>query len=263
MNTKAAFGPRVLPKLPQKGTFNMALNTTDLLKFLIFTFTLTCPCLTLSVALRKIDTIHLPSMDKSGPDVLQKPPHAQDTPPTRASDTITRPTEPPPKIPQPAERSQPLEVPQKPHISDLPPKPQLSDLPPKPQLSDLPPKPQLSDLPPKPQLKDLPPKPQLSDLPSKPMMSPAAETTQRQTTQEETSPKPQLTEVQSSSQQEELSPRQASEDTNGAPAGAVEMPVPMPRKINTVVSERYFRECYIYIYSGPKKCTNIFFFLIS
>ncbi|XP_050987561.1 arf-GAP with SH3 domain, ANK repeat and PH domain-containing protein 1a isoform X2 [Labeo rohita] len=216
MNTKATFGPRVLPKLPQK------------------------------VALRKIDTVHLPSVDKSGPDVLQKPPQAQDTPPTRASDTITRPTEPPPKIPQPAERSQPVEVPQKPHISDLPPKPQLSDLPPKPQLSDLPPKPQLSDLPPKPQLKDLPPKPQLSDLPSKPMMSPAAETTQRQTTQEETSPKPQLTEVQSSSQQEELSPRQASEDTNGAPAGAVEMPVPMPRKINTVGKNKIKRVKTIY-----------------
>ncbi|KAK2900865.1 hypothetical protein Q8A67_008980 [Cirrhinus molitorella] len=216
MNTKATFGPRVLPKLPQK------------------------------VALRKIDTIHLPSVDKSGPDVLQKPPQAQDTPPTRISDTITRPTEPPPKIPQPAERSQPVEVPQKPHISDLPPKPQLSDLPPKPQLSDLPPKPQLSDLPPKPQLKDLPPKPQLSDLPSRPMMSPAAETTQRQTAQEETSPKPQFTEVQSSSQQEELSPRQASEDTNGAPAGAVEMPVPMPRKINTVGKNKIKRVKTIY-----------------
>ncbi|XP_059357693.1 arf-GAP with SH3 domain, ANK repeat and PH domain-containing protein 1a isoform X2 [Carassius carassius] len=216
MNTKAAFGPRVLPKLPQK------------------------------VALRKIDTIHLPSVDKSSPDVLQKPPQAQDTPPTRASDTITRPTEPPPKIPQPAERSQPVEVPQKPHISDLPPKPLLSDLPPKPQLSDLPPKPQLSDLPPKPQLKDLPPKPQLSDLPSKPTMSSAAETTQRQTAQEETSPKPQLTEVQSSSQQEELSPRQASEDTNGAPAGALEMPVPMPRKINTVGKNKVRRVKTIY-----------------
>ncbi|XP_026143427.1 arf-GAP with SH3 domain, ANK repeat and PH domain-containing protein 1-like isoform X4 [Carassius auratus] len=216
MNTKAAFGPRVLPKLPQK------------------------------VALRKIDTIHLSSMDKSGPDVLQKPSQAQDTPPTRASDTITRPTEPPPKIPQPAERSQPVEVPQKPHISDLPPKPQLSDLPPKPQLSDLPPKPQLSDLPPKPQLKDLPPKPQLSDLPSKPTVSSAAETTQRQTTQEETSPKPQRTEEQSSSQQEELSPRQASEDTNGAPAGTVEMPVPMPRKINTVGKNKVRRVKTIY-----------------
>uniref|UniRef100_A0A673L443 ArfGAP with SH3 domain, ankyrin repeat and PH domain 1a n=1 Tax=Sinocyclocheilus rhinocerous TaxID=307959 RepID=A0A673L443_9TELE len=212
MNTKATFGPRVLPKLPQKGTFHMTLTI----------------------------------MDKSGPDVLQKPPQAQDTPPTRASDTITRPTEPPPKIPQPAERSQPVEVPQKPHISDLPPKPQLSDLPPKPQLSDLPPKPQLSDLPPKPQLKDLPPKPQLSDLPSKPMMSSAAETTQRQTSQEETSPKPQLTELQSSSQQEQLSPRQASEDTNGAPAGAVEMPVPMPRKINTVGKNKVRRVKTIY-----------------
>lgn len=216
MNTKATFGPRVLPKLPQK------------------------------VALRKIDTIHLPSVDKSGPDVLQKPPQAQDAPPTRASDTITRPTEPPPKIPQVAERSQPVDVPQKPHISDLPPKPQLSDLPPKPQLSDLPPKPQLSDLPPKPQLKDLPPKPQISDLPSKPAVCSASEATQRQSTQEETSPKPQLTETQSFSQQEELSPRQASEDTNGAPAGALEMPVPMPRKINTVAKNKAKRVKTIY-----------------
>ncbi|XP_051984755.1 arf-GAP with SH3 domain, ANK repeat and PH domain-containing protein 1a isoform X2 [Xyrauchen texanus] len=218
MNAKATFGPRVLPKLPQK------------------------------VALRKIDTIHIPSMDKScqGPDVLLKPPQAQDTPPTRALDPITRPTEPPPKIPQPAEKSQPLEVPQKPPVSDLPPKPQLSDLPPKPQLSDLPPKPQLSDLPPKPQLKDLPPKPQLSDLPSKPSLSSASEPTERQPTQEETSPKPQLTELQSFSQQEELSPRQASEDTNGAPAGAMEMPVPMPRKINTVGKNKVKRVKTIY-----------------
>ncbi|XP_055057869.2 arf-GAP with SH3 domain, ANK repeat and PH domain-containing protein 1a isoform X2 [Misgurnus anguillicaudatus] len=218
MNTKATFGPRVLPKLPQK------------------------------VALRKIDTIHLPSVDKTspGPDVLPKTPQAQDAPPIRASDSITRPTEPPPKIPQAAERSLPLEVPQKPHVSDLPPKPQLSDLPPKPQLSDLPPKPQLSDLPPKPQLKDLPPKPQLSDLPAKPAVSSAAEPAQRQLTQEETSPKPQLTEVQSSSQQEELSPRQASEDTNGTPAGAVEMPVPMPRKINIVGKNKIKRVKTIY-----------------
>ncbi|XP_051990285.1 arf-GAP with SH3 domain, ANK repeat and PH domain-containing protein 1-like isoform X2 [Xyrauchen texanus] len=218
MNAKATFGPRVLPKLPQK------------------------------VALRKIDTIHLPSVDKfsQGTDVLQKPPQAQDTPSTRASDPITRPTEPPPKIPQPAERSQPLEVPQKPHVSDLPPKPQLSDLPPKPHLSDLPPKPQLSDLPPKPQLKDLPPKPQLSDLASKPSLSSATEPTQRQPTQEEISPKPELTEGQSFNQQEELSPRQASEDTNGAPAGAMEMPVPMPRKINTVGKNKVRRVKTIY-----------------
>uniref|UniRef100_A0A3B4EFA4 ArfGAP with SH3 domain, ankyrin repeat and PH domain 1b n=1 Tax=Pygocentrus nattereri TaxID=42514 RepID=A0A3B4EFA4_PYGNA len=159
----------------------------------------------LSVALRKTP-VSVPSVDKPSqvPEVLQKPVQTLDTPtrasdtPIRAADTITRPTEPPPKIPQLAERPTPGEIPPKPHVLDLPPKPQLSDLPPKPQLSELPPKPQLSDLPPKPQLKDLPPKPQLSDLASKPP----------------------------------LSPRQASEDTNGAPAGAVEMPVPLPRKIN-------------------------------
>ncbi|XP_072544270.1 arf-GAP with SH3 domain, ANK repeat and PH domain-containing protein 1a [Salminus brasiliensis] len=215
-NTKSTLGPRVLPKLPQK------------------------------VALRKTP-VSVPSMDKSnqGPEVLQKPTQGVDTPtrasdmpnrasdtPVRAADTITRPTEPPPKIPQPAERPQPGEIPPKPHVLDLPPKPQLSDLPPKPQLSDLPPKPQLSDLPPKPQLKDLPPKPQLSDLPSKPPAPTATEPAQKQPTLEELSPKPQLSELQTSSQQGEISPRQASEDTNGAPAGAVEMPVPLPRKIN-------------------------------
>uniref|UniRef100_A0A4W6CZV7 ArfGAP with SH3 domain, ankyrin repeat and PH domain 1 n=1 Tax=Lates calcarifer TaxID=8187 RepID=A0A4W6CZV7_LATCA len=90
-NTKSTLGPRVLPKLPQK------------------------------VALRKIDTIHHPSMDKPSlpPEVFQKSPPATDTP-------------------------------QKPQLSDLPPKPQLGDLPPKPQLKDLPPKPHLADIPPKP-----------------------------------------------------------------------------------------------------------------
>uniref|UniRef100_A0A671YKF1 ArfGAP with SH3 domain, ankyrin repeat and PH domain 1 n=1 Tax=Sparus aurata TaxID=8175 RepID=A0A671YKF1_SPAAU len=107
-NTKSTLGPRVLPKLPQK------------------------------VALRKIDTIHHPSMDKSShpPEVFQKSP------------------------------PQPGDLPPKPQPSELPPKP--GELPPKPQLSDLPPKPQLGDLPPKPQLKDLPPKPHLSDIPPKP-----------------------------------------------------------------------------------------------
>ncbi|TRY97655.1 hypothetical protein DNTS_035474 [Danionella cerebrum] len=216
MNTKATFGPRVLPKLPQK------------------------------VALRKIDTIHLPSMDKSSPDVLQKLPQPQEAPPTKNPDMITRPTEPPPKIPHSAERSQPPEAPQKPSISELPPKPQLSELPPKPQLSDLPPKPHLSDLPPKPQLKDLPPKPQLSDLPSKPTTPSSSENTLRYMTHEETSPKGQLTDMQSSSQQEELSPRQTSEDTNGAPAGSVEMPIPMPRKINTTPKNKVRRVKTIY-----------------
>ncbi|KAJ4925407.1 hypothetical protein JOQ06_018139 [Pogonophryne albipinna] len=109
INTKSTLGPRVLPKLPQK------------------------------VALRKIDTIHHPSMDK--------------------------PSLPPEKAPL-ADRPQLADLPPKPQPSELPPKP--GELPPKPQLSDLPPKPQLGDLPPKPQLKDLPPKPQLSDIPPKP-----------------------------------------------------------------------------------------------
>uniref|UniRef100_A0A8C9TWW3 ArfGAP with SH3 domain, ankyrin repeat and PH domain 1a n=1 Tax=Scleropages formosus TaxID=113540 RepID=A0A8C9TWW3_SCLFO len=125
-NTKSTLGPRVLPRLPQK------------------------------VELRKIETIHHPSVDKPSqpPEVFQKPPPAAETPQ---------------KAPPPD-------------------KPQLSDLPPKPQISDLPPKPQLADLPPKPQL------PPVSDAPV---------------------------------------PKQASEDTNGTPASATEMPVPLPRKINT------------------------------
>uniref|UniRef100_A0A8C6UY48 ArfGAP with SH3 domain, ankyrin repeat and PH domain 1b n=1 Tax=Neogobius melanostomus TaxID=47308 RepID=A0A8C6UY48_9GOBI len=102
-----------------------------------------------SVALRKIDTIHHPSMDKPSlpPEVFQKSPPGSDTPQ---------------KAPAP-DRPQPGDLPPKPQPSELPPKP--GDLPPKPHLSELPPKPQLGDLPPKPQLKDLPPKPQLSDLP--------------------------------------------------------------------------------------------------
>uniref|UniRef100_A0A3Q2VYF9 ArfGAP with SH3 domain, ankyrin repeat and PH domain 1b n=1 Tax=Haplochromis burtoni TaxID=8153 RepID=A0A3Q2VYF9_HAPBU len=121
-NTKSTLGPRVLPKLPQK------------------------------VALRKIDTIHHPSVDKPSlpPEVFQKSPPPAETPQ---------------KVPL-VERPQPGDLPPKPQVSELPPKP--GDLPPKPQLSDLPPKPQLGDLPPKPQLKDLPPKPHLADIPPKP-----------------------------------------------------------------------------------------------
>lgn len=268
-NTKSTLGPRVLPKLPQKGEcfilhhYENCLNSlewnvkslvssvganlrlvvkhiqdysTGHLDFLTFEvgnlYRLRIYCSSFSVALRKTPGI-VPSVDKpnQGPEVLQKPTQVVDIP-TR--DTITRPTEPPPKIPQAAERPQPAEIPPKPHVLELPPKPQLSDLPPKPQLSELPPKPQLSDLPPKPQLKDLPPKPQLSDLAPKVPASTATETPQKQPTLEETAPKVQVTEAQTPSQHEELSPRQASEDTNGAPAGVVEMPVPLPRKINTV-----------------------------
>uniref|UniRef100_A0A4W4GB18 ArfGAP with SH3 domain, ankyrin repeat and PH domain 1b n=1 Tax=Electrophorus electricus TaxID=8005 RepID=A0A4W4GB18_ELEEL len=185
-----------------------------------------------------------------GPEVLQKPAQAVDTPtrvsdtPTRAADTITRPTEPPPKIPQLAERTQPSEIPPKPHVLDLPPKPQLSDLPPKPQLSELPPKPQLSDLPPKPQLKDLPPKPQLTELAVKIPVS--SDPAHKQPALEDAAPRLQMSEAQTSSQQGELSPRQASEDTNGALAGVVEMPVPLPRKINTVRHSKIKRVKTIY-----------------
>ncbi|XP_060920936.1 arf-GAP with SH3 domain, ANK repeat and PH domain-containing protein 1 isoform X3 [Labrus mixtus] len=200
-NTKSTLGPRVLPKLPQK------------------------------VALRKIDTIHHPSMDKPSlpPEVFQKSPPASDTPQ---------------KAPL-AERPQLSDLPPKPQHSELPPKP--GELPPKPQLSDLPPKPQLGDLPPKPQLKDLPPKPHLSDIPPKPGTGesaprpPPGETVQRPQTQPpppptpQPQPQPQPQDSPSPNQQANIgTPTQlAAEDTNGTPTGTAETPVPLPRKINT------------------------------
>ncbi|XP_036374446.1 arf-GAP with SH3 domain, ANK repeat and PH domain-containing protein 1a isoform X2 [Megalops cyprinoides] len=174
-NTKPTLGPRVLPRLPQK------------------------------VALRKIDTIHLPSVDKPSqpPEPFQKPSQAAETP-------------------------QKAPLAEKPQLSELPPKPQVSDLPPKPQLSDLPPKPQ--DLPPKPQLKDLPPKPQLSDVPPKPPVTDLAQ----KPPPGDGAPKPQPPpDEPASSQQGEPSPKQSSEDTNGTPPSTTETPVPLPRKINT------------------------------
>ncbi|KAM4543920.1 arf-GAP with SH3 domain, ANK repeat and PH domain-containing protein 1 isoform 3-T3 [Fundulus diaphanus] len=198
-NTKSTLGPRVLPKLPQK------------------------------VALRKIDTIHHPSVDKPSlpPEVFQRSP-----PP---ADTLH-------KVP-PADRPQLGDLPPKPQVSELPPKP--GELPPKPQLSDLPPKPQLGDLPPKPQLKDLPPKPHLADIPPKPGTSepaprpPHGDSTQRPQTQPPPPPQtPSQLQPQDSpspNQQANLptpSP-QAAEDTNGTPPGTAETPVPLPRKINT------------------------------
>ncbi|KAG9348138.1 hypothetical protein JZ751_004168 [Albula glossodonta] len=165
------------------------------------------------VALRKIDTIHHPSVDKPSqpPEVFQKSPQTSETPH---------------KAPIP-EKPHPGDLPPKPQVSDLPPKP--GELPPKPQLSDLPPKPQLGDLPPKPQIKDLPPKPQLSDIPPKPQVPdpilrpPSGEATQKQHPPD----------TPASNQQGELMPKQSSEDTNGTPPSVTEMPVPLPRKINT------------------------------
>ncbi|XP_075903764.1 arf-GAP with SH3 domain, ANK repeat and PH domain-containing protein 1 isoform X1 [Nelusetta ayraudi] len=201
-NTKSTLGPRVLPKLPQK------------------------------VALRKIDTIHHPSMDKPSqpPEVFQKSPPA---------------TDPPPKTPV-SERPLLGDLPPKPQPSELPPKP--GELPPKPQLSDLPPKPQLGDLPPKPQLKDLPPKPQLADIPPKPGSADSAPRphpaeVQRPQTQPppppppQTQPQPQPQPVDSPSPNQQANvgtpSLPAAEDTNGTPAGMAETPVPLPRKINT------------------------------
>ncbi|XP_040403117.1 arf-GAP with SH3 domain, ANK repeat and PH domain-containing protein 1 isoform X6 [Cygnus olor] len=181
---KTALGPRVLPKLPQK------------------------------VALRKIETSHHLSIDKSNQ-------HTEMFKPSLSIDI--------PQKPQPGDlppKPLPLELTQKPQVGDLPPKP--GELPPKPQLGDLPPKPQLGDLPPKPQMKDLPPKPQLGELLAK-------------TQGGEASPKPQPSEANQKSHSLDLSPnvqsrdtvqKQASEESNDITHTLPETPVPLPRKIN-------------------------------
>ncbi|XP_043363277.1 arf-GAP with SH3 domain, ANK repeat and PH domain-containing protein 1 isoform X4 [Dermochelys coriacea] len=182
---KTALGPRVLPKLPQK------------------------------VALRKIETSHHLSIDRSNQhlEIFQKSSQSVDLP----------------QKPQPGDlppKPQPVELAQKPPIGELPPKP--GELPPKPQLGDLPPKPQLGDLPPKPQMKDLPPKPQLGEVLVK-------------TQAGESSPKPQPSEANQKSHSIDLSPnvhsrdtvqKQVSEDSNDVTHTLPETPVPLPRKIN-------------------------------
>lgn len=168
------------------------------------------------MALRKIETIHLPSIDKPSQhsEIFQK----------SASLSVDLPQKPQPGDLPP--KPQPLDLPQKSQIGDVPPKP--GELPPKPQLGDLPPKPQLADLPPKPQMKDLPPKPQLGDSLAK---TPAGEV----------SPKP--SEANRKSHSVDLSPKvqsreavqkQASEDSNDVAHALPETPVPLPRKINVV-----------------------------
>ncbi|KFV74719.1 Arf-GAP with SH3 domain, ANK repeat and PH domain-containing protein 1, partial [Struthio camelus australis] len=184
---KTALGPRVLPKLPQKE----------------------------KVALRKIDTSHHLSIDKSNQhaEIFQKSSLSIDLP----------------QKPQPGDlppKPLPLELTQKPQVGDLPPKP--GELPPKPHIGDLPPKPQLGDLPPKPQMKDLPPKPQLGEVLAK-------------TQGGEALPKPQPTEANQKSHSLDLSPnvqsrdtvqKQASEESNDITHTLPETPVPLPRKIN-------------------------------
>ncbi|XP_007425427.2 arf-GAP with SH3 domain, ANK repeat and PH domain-containing protein 1 isoform X2 [Python bivittatus] len=165
---KTALGPRVLPKLPQK------------------------------VALRKIETIHLPSVDKSShhSEIFQK------------------------------SASLCIDLPQKPQPADLPPKP--GELPPKPQLGDLPPKPQLADLPPKPQMKDLPPKPQLGETLAK---TPGGETSPRLQPSEANQKSPNV-DLSPKIQSKEIVQKQASEDSGDTTPGSAETPVPLPRKIN-------------------------------
>ncbi|XP_013911790.1 PREDICTED: arf-GAP with SH3 domain, ANK repeat and PH domain-containing protein 1-like [Thamnophis sirtalis] len=167
-SAKSALGPRVLPKLPQK------------------------------VALRKIETIHLPSVDKSShhSEIFQK------------------------------SASLCIDLPQKPQPADLAPKP--GELPPKPQLGDLPPKPQLADLPPKPQMKDLPPKPQLGETLAK---SPGGEQSPRSQPPEANQKSPNM-DLSPKIQSKEMVQKQASEDSGDTTPGSAETPVPLPRKIN-------------------------------
>ncbi|XP_074543942.1 arf-GAP with SH3 domain, ANK repeat and PH domain-containing protein 1a [Halichoeres trimaculatus] len=110
-NPKSTLGPRVLPRLPEK------------------------------VALRKIDTIHLPSVDRptQPPDLLLRPsspqPDPQKSPPfidASPRDAIT-----------PGDSAYRVPVAEKPQLFDLPPKPLLRALPPKSPISN----PLLSDRP--------------------------------------------------------------------------------------------------------------------
>ncbi|KAL2085620.1 hypothetical protein ACEWY4_018940 [Coilia grayii] len=226
-NTKSTLGPRVLPKLPQK------------------------------VALRKIDTIHHPSVDKSSqppevfqkspegfqksPEVFQKSPEVFQKSPEvfqKSPEVFQKSPDVFQKAPQAPEPPHKAALPDKPQLSDLPPKPQPSDLPPKP--GELPPKPHLSDLPPKPNLGDLPPKPQLKDLPPKPQLGdhsprPGPMEHTYKPPPAETAPKPQPPDTPAANQHAETSPHPAppsSEDTNGSPVSAPETPVPLPRKIS-------------------------------
>ncbi|ETE64083.1 Arf-GAP with SH3 domain, ANK repeat and PH domain-containing protein 1, partial [Ophiophagus hannah] len=151
-----------------------------------------------TVALRKIETIHLPSLDKSShhSEIFQK------------------------------SASLCIDLPLKPQPADLAPKP--GELPPKPQLGDLPPKPQLADLPPKPQMKDLPPKPQLGETLAK---SPGGELSPR-SQPSETSQKSPGMDLSPKIQSKEIVQKQASEDSGDTTPGSAETPVPLPRKIN-------------------------------
>lgn len=157
------------------------------------------------MALRKIDTVHLPSVDKSSPppDLLHKPssssqPDLQKSPPFIDASPKPSPTQ--------VDSTQRAPVAEKPQLSELPPKPHLSDLPPKPLLRDLPPKPILRD---------------------RPGHTPVATETQA-------SKMAVVAESQSSDLQGETSPRLVADGDDELPPSATETPVPLPRKINSV-----------------------------
>uniref|UniRef100_A0A7N6AUU4 ArfGAP with SH3 domain, ankyrin repeat and PH domain 1a n=1 Tax=Anabas testudineus TaxID=64144 RepID=A0A7N6AUU4_ANATE len=99
-----------------------------------------------------------------------------------------------------------------------------------PQRAPLTEKPQLSDLPPKPLLKDLPRKPQITDNPSKPQLGerPGSVAMEIQGSKMAAAVKRQL-----SVQQLESSPRLAAKDKDDSPPGAMEIPIPLPRKIDS------------------------------
>ncbi|XP_072426850.1 arf-GAP with SH3 domain, ANK repeat and PH domain-containing protein 1-like isoform X6 [Chiloscyllium punctatum] len=217
--TKTALGPRVLPKLPQK------------------------------VSLRKIDSIHHSSVDKSNPDIFQKPhpgdltqkshvedpsqkPHPGDLPQKPHPGDLPQKPHPGdlPQKPHPGDLPQkphPGDLPQKPHPGDLPQKPHPGDLPQKPHPGDLPQKPHPGDLPQKP--KDLPPKPQPGEIPQKPHIGEVIQKSQPV----EMSQKPQVQEISPKPQTRDILQKQLSEDANGTSPSLPETPVPLPRKINT------------------------------
>ncbi|KAJ3596499.1 hypothetical protein NHX12_002906 [Muraenolepis orangiensis] len=105
--TKSTLGPRVLPKLPQK------------------------------VALRKVDTVHLPSQ----PGAPRPPPSPSDpalkSPPFIDASPKSLPPAPVALDSSPAAQQR-LPLVEKPSLADRPPKPRLKDLPPKPQLAQRP-----------------------------------------------------------------------------------------------------------------------------
>ncbi|XP_072909072.1 arf-GAP with SH3 domain, ANK repeat and PH domain-containing protein 1-like isoform X2 [Hemitrygon akajei] len=212
--TKTALGPRVLPKLPQK------------------------------VSLRKIDSVHHSSVDKSSTETFQKPSHTGELPqkpshtgdlPQKPSHTGDLPQKPPPgELPQkpshtgdlPQKPSHTGDLPQKPPPGELPQKPPPGDLPQKPPPGDLPQKPPPGDLPQKP--KDLPPKPQSGDIPQKPHVDVLQKHQSGEAAQ-----KPQAEEISPKPLTGDTPQKQPIDDMNDTLSSLPETPVPLPRKINT------------------------------